>query len=123
MDTAMPIQQRGLTFGGFVLGAFLLVFVGIFGLKLIPAYMEEGKIQKIFNTIALDPEMKNATAKDIRASFEKRAMIDNIKALKSDEIDVAIEQGKLVLSSNYSVKVPLAGNVSLYLEFNPTSTP
>jgi hypothetical protein len=123
MDTAMPIQQRGITFGGFLITAFLLVFVGIFGLKLIPAYMEEATIKSVFNSIAHDPEMKSATAKDIQTSFGKHASIDNIKSIKPDEVEIATEQGKLVLSASYFVKVPLAGNVSLYLDFNPTSTP
>jgi hypothetical protein len=121
MDTAMPIQQRGITFGGFVIGAFLLVIVGIFGLKLIPAYMEDAQIKTVFNEITHDPEMKNATAHDIQVSFSKRASINNIKSIKPDEIDIATEQGRLVLSANYSVKIPLAGNVSLYLDFNPVS--
>lgn len=123
MDTTLPTQQRGITFGGFLTGAFLLVVVGIFGLKLIPAYMENEQIKSVFDAMVRDPEMKSATAKDIQASFGKRASINNIKSVKPDQIDIATEQGRLVLSAYYSVKVPLAGNVSLFLEFNPTSTP
>ena len=121
MNTAMPVQQRGITFGGFIFGAFLLVLVSIFGLKLIPAYMQDAQIKNVFNAIAHDPEMQKATPRDIRASFDKRSSIDNIKAIKSEDIEIATDQGRLVLSASYFVKIPLVGNVSLYLEFNPTS--
>lgn len=117
----MSAQQRGITFGGFIAGVFLLVVVSIFGLQLIPAYMENSTIENMLNAIARDPEMQKATPRDIRNSFDKRATIDTIKSIKSEDIEINIEQGRLVLSASYYVKVPLAGNISLYLDFNPTS--
>jgi hypothetical protein len=41
--------------------------------------------------------------------------------IKAEDIELYSVNGKLVLSANYVVKIPLAGNVSLYLDFNPTS--
>jgi hypothetical protein len=121
MNTAMPVQQRGITFGGFIFGAFLLVLFGITGLKLIPAYMQAAQIKNIFVTIAHDPDMQKATPHDIQASFDKRASIDAITAIKASDIDISSDGGMPVLSVSYSVKVPLVANVSLYVEFNPSS--
>lgn len=121
MKIAMPVQQSGITFGGFVFGTFLLVVVGIFGLRLIPAYMQDATIKNIFNVIAHDPDMQKASPQDIRASFDRRSSIDDIKAINASDIVISVNQGRLVLSANYFVKIPLAGNVSLYLDFNPTS--
>ena len=121
MKIAMPVQQSGITFGGFVFGTFLLVVVGIFGLRLIPAYMQDATIKNIFNVIAHDPDMQKASPQDIRASFDRRSSIDDIKAINSSDIEISVNQGRLLLSANYFVKIPLAGNVSLYLDFNPTS--
>jgi len=45
----MHKHQRGISLNTLIIGAFLLVVLGIFGLKLIPAYMENGKIKNIFN--------------------------------------------------------------------------
>lgn len=61
MNTVMPVKQRGVTFGGFVFGAFLLVVGGIFALKLIPAYMDDAKIKNVFTAISNDPEMQKAS--------------------------------------------------------------
>ena len=121
MSTAMPSRQRGITFGGFIFGAFLLVFLAITGLKLVPAYIEAGTIKNIFVSIAHDPNMQNATPHDIRVSFERQASIDAITAIQSGDIDISSDGGRLVLSANYPVKIHLAGNISLYIEFNPTS--
>jgi hypothetical protein len=121
MNTAMPVQQRGMSFGGFIFGAFLLVLFGITGLKLIPAYMQAAQIKNIFVTIAHDPDMQKATPHDIQASFDKGASINNITAIKASDIDISSDGGMPVLSASYAVKVPLIGNVSLYMEFNPSS--
>jgi hypothetical protein len=121
MNTAMPMQQRGITFSGFIIGAVLLVFLAITGLKLVPAYMQAEEIKNIFVTIAHDPDMQKATPHDIQASFDRRASIDAITAIKASDIDISSNGGMPVLSANYSVKVPLGGNVSFLLEFNPSS--
>jgi len=121
MSTAMPAKQRGLSFSGFIFGAFALVLLGIFGLKLIPAYMQDATIKNLFVAIANDPEMQKASPGTVRMSFSKRSLIDNVTAIKAEDIEVASDGGRLVLSASYAVKVPLAGNVSLYLEFNPSS--
>lgn len=121
MNTAMPATQRGLSFFGFIMGAFVLVIASITGLKLIPAYMQNAQIKNVFVVIANDPEMQKAAPRAIRDSFSRRASIEDIKAIKAEDIEIASNEGKPVLSASYSVKIPLAGNVSLYLDFNPSS--
>lgn len=121
MNSARSAQQRGLSFGGFVFGAFLVVLISITGLKLIPAYIQSTEINNVFNIISHDPDMQKASLQEIRNSFSRRASIDNITAIKADDIDISADGDRLVLSASYSVKVPLVANASLYLEFNPSS--
>jgi len=121
MNKAMPAKQRGLSFSGFIFGAVILVLAITTGLKLVPAYMQNAGIGNLFTVIANDPEMQKASPREIRMSFSKRASIDNITAISAEDIEIASDGGGLVLSASYAVKVPLAGNVSLYLDFSPTS--
>lgn len=114
------VKQQGITFTGFIIVAALLVSVAIFSMKLIPAYMENGKIQHAFDTIVSDPAMQAGTVREIKDSFYKRAnTMDNVNSVQSEDIVISKEDGKLSLSANYSAKIPLAGNVSLLVEFNP----
>jgi len=121
MNLAMPARQRGLGFSGFIFGAFVLVLVVVTGLKMLPPYIQNAEIQNLFDTIANDAEMQGAAARDIRASFTRRVSIDDITAIKAEDIDISSDAGKPVLSASYSVKVPLVANVSLYLDFSPHS--
>lgn len=121
MNKAMPARQRGLSFSGFIFGAFLLILASIVGLKMIPAYIENATIKNLFVTIANDPEMQGASVAAIKMSFSKRSSIEDVRVIGVDDIAIEKIDGDLVLSASYAVKVPLAGNVSLYLEFNPSS--
>jgi hypothetical protein len=121
MNAKMPVQQRGLTLSGFIFGAFLFVIVSISLLKLVPAYIQDAKINSLFREIAHDPDMQNATPGAIKMSFDKHASIDDITAIKSDDIDISMDGNTPVLSASYPVKIPLVANISIYLEFNPSS--
>lgn len=116
------MQQRGVTFGGFIMILALLGGLAIFSMKLIPAYMENGKVQKAFDAIAHDPAMQAATVPEIKDSFYKRAItMDSVTGVSTEDIVISKDGGTLTLSASYSKKIPLAGNVSLLLEFNPSA--
>jgi Domain of unknown function (DUF4845) len=115
-------KQMGFGFGNFLIILVLFVFGAIFGFKLIPAYMENAKVKNIFTVIAHDPDMQSATVSDIRMSFDKRASVDGVNSIKTTDIEIAKDEvGRLVLSASNEVKVKLFGNMSLLLEFNPSS--
>lgn len=112
------VQQRGFSIFSFLVTAILFVFVVIFGLKLIPAYMEDAKITNLFNAIKHDPDMSRAGLAEMRNSFATRAVIDNVTVIKPEQIQMT-DTG--ILTAQYNVKIPVGGNISLLLEFNPRS--
>lgn len=116
------VKQRGVTFGGFIMLLALLAGVAVFAMRLIPAYMENGKIQKAFDAIVHDPAMQTATVAEIKDSFFKRAnTMDNVTAVMPNDLEISREGNGLKLRASYRKKIPLAGNVSLLLEFNPSA--
>ena len=113
-------KQQGVTFGGFIMVLALLGGLAIFSMKLIPAYMENGKIQRSFDSIVNDPSMQNATIAEIKDSFYKRSnVMDSVTAINTGDLVISKEGGALSISTAYSAKIPLAGNVSLLVEFSP----
>ena len=122
MMKAMASRQRGVSLSGLLIWVVVLIFAGISAMKIIPAYIQNAEIKGILHTIAHDPAMQSATASAIRESFSKRAMMNNISLVTAEDIDIVNNSGGLSLSVSYSVKVPLAGNTSLLIEFNPSST-
>ena len=113
--------QRGLSLSGLLFSAFILVFVSLFFMKLIPSYLQNSEVNKLLTTIANDPDMQKAPISDIRTSFTRRASIDNITAIRAEDIDIDTSADKPVLTASYSVKIPLVANISLYIDFNSAS--
>jgi hypothetical protein len=66
--------------------------------------------------------MREATSKDIKDSYIKRANISYITDITAEDIVIDKEGGRLILSASYAVKIPLVANVTLLLEFNPSSS-
>lgn len=112
-------KQRGMGFAGIILSIAAALFVVILGMKMVPAYIHNMQIQRIFQTIIADPGMQNASVKDIRESYSKRATVDYISDITAEDIEIGKEGTSLSLSANYTVKIPVIANVSLVIEFNP----
>lgn len=114
-------RQQGITLSGFLLIAFALVVVAVFGMKLIPSYMEYLSIQKTFRAVAGNPELKSATNREIQNAWSRYAAVENINSVSPGDLDIQRDAGQIIISASYSIKIPLAGNVSACLEFNPAS--
>jgi hypothetical protein len=116
-------RQRGISFIGLILTATGLILVAVLGMKLVPAYIHSAQVAQIFKTIASDPGMRGASIKDIKASYSKRADINYINDIKEDDLDITKEEdGRLTISASYSLKIPIVGNITLLLDFNPSSS-
>jgi hypothetical protein len=118
----MANRQRGISFFGFILIAVGVIFVAIMGMKIVPAYVHSAQIAQIFKTIATDPAMQGASVKEIKESYGKRANVNYITDLSAEDIEISKGDGKLSLSTTYTVKIPLVGNATLLLEFSPSSS-
>jgi hypothetical protein len=115
-------RQLGMSLMGFLLLAALLGVAALVGFRLIPAYIEYFKIKSALSAIVRDGEMKDAGPQAIRSAFDKRAQVDDIEAVNGKDIEINREGGQLVLSTNYSKCVPLAGNASVCLDFDVSTT-
>ncbi|MCW5600637.1 DUF4845 domain-containing protein [Nitrosomonas sp.] len=114
-------KQRGVGLSGMLIWSALVVVIVILGMKLIPSFVEYSSIKRALVAIANEANAQNARPAEIRESFNKRATIDNIKAINGRDIEIRKEGSKIVLSVSYAVKTPLFANVSLYIDFNATS--
>ncbi len=100
---------------------FLLIVVALLGFKLFKPYAEYFTIQKSFKTLSQKPEVKSGNRRDVMAAWQPIAVIQDIKTLSGDDIEITKEGNEVIISASYQVKVPLFHNISLLIDFNPTS--
>ena len=113
-------KQQGISLSGLMIWSFVLILVSIVGMKLIPTYIENATIKRTLLAVATESNLRTNN-EEIRQSFNKRASIDNIKAINGQDIIIDKKSDRVVLSTSYSVKIPLLANVSLYIDFTAAS--
>ncbi|MEK7771403.1 MAG: DUF4845 domain-containing protein [Pseudomonadota bacterium] len=118
----MTIQkQKGISLSSLLIWSLILVLGAIFGMKLVPAYIEHATIKNHLTAIVQDTNLQNADPNQIRLTFNKRAQVDNIKTISGQDIKIKRESGRTILSTKYTTKIPLASNVSLSIDFEATT--
>ena len=115
-------RQRGLTLTGFMMWAVLVVIALLLGFKLAPPYMEYQGVLKLMRNLATDPGMRVGDyKKTIAGNFGLRAGIDNIQSIGPGDLIIKKEGERVVITADYTVRVPLVGNISACLDFNASS--
>ncbi len=114
--------QRGLSLSGLMMGAVVVGLVSLVAMKSIPEWIEFGKITKAVKSLAGDTGLREASVAQIRAAYQKKVEIDDIKSVPPDDLDITKEGGQLVIKFAYAKKVPLFSNVSLVFDFEGDSS-
>ena len=117
-------KQRGMTFIGVVLLVAAIVFVAVIAMKLTPAYLEFMSVKKTMTKISKEPNFPTMNNKEIQASFDRSAVIDDIRSVTGKDLEIGKStSGSPVVTADYQVLVPLMGNVSALLDFKASTDP
>lgn len=111
-------RQRGVGFVTlclyFIVGAFILLG----GLKLMPYYLEYYSVKKVIASMATSEEVKSGTVADIRQNFDRRAVIDNIAAVKGVDLEITKENNETVVTAAWQPQIQLMPGYTLLIDFS-----
>jgi Na+-transporting methylmalonyl-CoA/oxaloacetate decarboxylase gamma subunit len=113
-------KSRGVTLMGLIMVLFVLILLALFGMRLLPAYIEYGTAKKAITAIARDGTGAS-TPQEVRRQFDARALIDNIEVIKGSDLEIRKEGAGMVIGFAYRKEVPLVANVGLYIDFAANS--
>jgi hypothetical protein len=116
-------NQSGLSLVGVLLVGAVLAAVILLGLKLIPVVSEYFGIKRAINAVVSSADPQVATVPQLRMAFTKRAIVDDISSISASDLDITKENGQIVISVDYSRKVPLFSNVNLMIDFSVSTSP
>ena len=116
----MRTRQRGISLVGMIFVGLLLSGALLVGFKMIGPYKEYFAIQRIVGLVA-DEGNKGASESEMRKSYDRRAVVDSIGAVKSSDLVFSKPGGQVVVEVEYSRKVPLVRNISLFFDFKASS--
>ncbi len=113
--------QRGVSLNGLLIGAVIFALVALLAMKVLPEYIEYGKVVKAIKAASGDGSLKEASVAQVRNSIQKRIEIDDIKSIEVKDFEITKEGGELVISFAYTRKVKLFSNISLVFDFEGSS--
>ena len=108
-------KQQGVTLIGFILMAALVAGGGILVFRAVPIYNEYFTLQKILKSI--DVQNNDATPGEIRKQFDLKTSADYVYDVKSLDLSITKESGRIIISYPYTRTIPVAGNVSILFVF------
>lgn len=114
-------HQRGFSLNQMMVGGVIFFIVALLAMKVLPEWIEYGKVVKSVKATAQDSTLKDGSVAQVRAAWTKRAELDEIHSITAQDLDITKDGNELVIAFEYSRKVPLFSNVSLVFDFEGSS--
>jgi hypothetical protein len=109
--------QRGVSLVGLMFVLAVLGALVLLALKIIPTYVEFRAI----STAIVSAKAGGGTVRDMRSAFDRSASATYIDSIGGRDLNIANEDGEIEISFAYEKKIPLAGPVSLVLDYAGTT--
>lgn len=109
--------QRGISLSGLIVVLAVLGALLVFGGKVLPTFTEyRAALDGIKNAKAT-----NGSTREMQMAFDKTADINDIKAIAGRDLVISKETGDTEISFAYEKRIPIAGNVSLLIDYSGTT--
>jgi len=112
-------KQRGVSLSGLIFIVAILGVIAVFGMRTVPSYLEYKAIK---NSIVV-AKASGGSVQEMRTSFDKNADVAYITSLAGRDLVFSRDSGQLEISFAYEKRLPLAGNVSLVIDYSGTTDP
>jgi len=118
MEARVVNKERGISLIGTIFILVILALVAMVALKVVPTVTEYMTIKKAINVAKA-----GATVPEIRNSFDKQADVGYVDSITSKDLDIEKTQDGYEISFAYEKKIPLAGPVSLAIDYEGSTAP
>ncbi|HEY8160262.1 MAG TPA: DUF4845 domain-containing protein [Methylobacter sp.] len=117
----LPLKrQQGLTLISLVFILGLIGFFVMLTLKIVPIYLDHGKVKSALEALKATPELQTKSEYEIRDSLNKRFSINYVYDVKPEDIKVIKHGNYVKVDIEYETVVKLVSNLSALAEFHDT---
>jgi hypothetical protein len=114
----MRNRQRGMTFLGWIFLLTPLVLVGYAALRLTPIYLNYMSVAKAVEQTAMEVGEGPINPAGVRVQLEKHLDIEGISTPNAKDVKIERDGDGWVMIAAYEEVAPIAGNVSLLVQFD-----
>lgn len=112
-----PQRQRGVSLTGLIFVLFIIGVVAVFAMRIVPSFIEYKAVK---NAIA-SAKATGGTVREMQSTFDKNADINTIDSINGKDLVFSRDSGETEISFAYEKRLPLAGNVSLVIDYAGTT--
>ncbi|WP_313954036.1 DUF4845 domain-containing protein [Accumulibacter sp.] len=112
--------QRGVALTGLLLWGLVITLVAILGIRVTPEVIDFYKIRHAIKATA--GKSAGMTVGEIRHTYGQYAEVEHIKTITPADLDVFKQDNDVVIAFAYEKRIPLAGNVSLLIDFQSSAS-
>ena len=112
-------NQAGISLSGLIGALAVIGVVGIFAMRMVPAYIEYNAIK----TAIVVVKDGGGTIREMQQAFNRHTSINDVEAVRGDDLVFTREGEETQISFAYEKRLPLMGNVSLLIDFAGTTDP
>jgi len=110
-------RQRGLSSVGWIAVVAIFGFLLITFFKVFPMYYDSYRIRAALESLSQDTEVDAKSKREIWQSLQKRLYIDDVKAVKRDNVTMERKDGKTTVTVEYQVEDEYVGNLYIGAKF------
>ena len=106
-------RQQGMSLIGLIISAFVIFFLALLVMKIVPLYLTDQKISSIFNQL----QGSSGTPMEIRDTIDKQLDINEIDKYTSKDFQISPAGNGFRVEFNYDGKAHILGNMYVVAEF------
>lgn len=119
MKSRSNIKQGGVSVTGLIFILAIVAMIAVLALKVVPTFTEYLSIKKA----VAGAKTAGTTPAEVRSSFDKRANVGYIDSINGKDLEIVNNGGVMDVSFAYQKKIPIAGPVSLLIEYEGSTAP
>ena len=103
---------------GWMLVLGLIGFIALITIKLVPLYMEYGKVASVFESLQNEPGITNKTRGEIVQLIRKRFDINDVNNVDTKLVKVSKDKGRMKVGITYERREHLISNIDVVATFD-----
>ena len=111
-------RQSGISMLGILAILAVVGFIALCAIRMTPPFFEFLSVKRVVSSIALEPETRDMSNRQIRRRIENIFHSNQIYDLKASEIDIIRKRGVTYIDARYEVRMPLLWRIDAIMRFD-----
>jgi Domain of unknown function (DUF4845) len=111
-------HQKGMTAIGWLLVLGLIAFFTLITLRLVPLYLEYGKVTSVLESLQSQPEIANESRQGIVNLVSRRFDINDVRNVDPKLVTVSKNKNSLTIGIAYERREHLISNLDVVAKFD-----